>query len=251
MAVQAVIGAIGSGTGQTSSPTATGSAVGSGHCVVGAVAYFNTNATGDFISSVSDGTFSYPLLDHIVSSDSKFFVTTFARFSISNAPTGLTANFSSAVTFSQVGWIEYVLAGGIVIGHTGQSQNSPGTGTDAITSGAATAGTGPVVGFCGNRSGLVSIVHGTGFVQQFFDSTNGDWGFMGQDKTGTGGTAAATFTDTAAGGSTTYNTLVINLQASACGSLPLLGVGCGIWMAKKIEENPILRRRSLILPSLQ
>jgi hypothetical protein len=38
--------------------------------------------------------------------------------------------------------------------------------------------------------------------------------------------------------------------AATCikGSLPLLGVGCGIWAAKKIEENPIVLRRRLISP---
>lgn len=38
--------------------------------------------------------------------------------------------------------------------------------------------------------------------------------------------------------------------ASSCiiGSRMLLGVGCGIWAAKKIEENPILTRRSLLIP---
>lgn len=28
----------------------------------------------------------------------------------------------------------------------------------------------------------------------------------------------------------------------------MLGVGCGIWFARKIEENPIVKRRSLLLP---
>ncbi len=31
-------------------------------------------------------------------------------------------------------------------------------------------------------------------------------------------------------------------------SLALLGVGCGIWAAKRIEQNPSVRRRDLILP---
>jgi hypothetical protein len=54
---------------------------------------------------------------------------------------------------------------------------------------------------------------------------------------------AGPFTGTIPSGFSAWDTA----SAVNCTRL-LLGVGCGIWAAKKIEENPILRRRSLILP---
>ena len=41
---------------------------------------------------------------------------------------------------------------------------------------------------------------------------------------------------------------VAGAGASPCRSRTLLGIGCGIALAKKIEENPIIRRRAMFLP---
>lgn len=68
------------------------------------------------------------------------------------------------------------------------------------------------------------------------------------------GAATVTYTGTTFGGTQSWACagcdVVAAGAAAGCikGSLALLGVGCGIWAAKKIEENPVLTRRGLIMP---
>lgn len=47
---------------------------------------------------------------------------------------------------------------------------------------------------------------------------------------------------------TGYNVGADGSSSSVCrpGSLAMMGVGCGIWAAKKIEENPVVTRRGLV-----
>lgn len=204
LAVQSVIGAVGGATGQTVSPTATGSAVGTGSLVIGAAIYFST-PSGDSIVSVTDNlSQSYTLLDHLSDGSSIRWMTTFYRFNVTGGPTGLTANFnvSPAITSSQVVWLEYTnLQLARIVGHGGQSQNTPGTATDAISSGSITTGYGPVLGFSINRLGTVTAAVGTNYGLEVQDSNTLDWGFIAEEISGTGGSLAATFTDTTNGSS--------------------------------------------------
>ena len=85
-----------------------------------------------------------------------------------------------------------------------------------------------------------------------FNAGSGRGGIAGAaDKLG----AAGSVTPGYASFTTGTNWVVIGAAfkaaaASSCakGSLLRLGVGCGIWAAKKIEENPRLTRRDLIVP---
>ena len=66
---------------------------------------------------------------------------------------------------------------------------------------------------------------------------------------------AASVTMSATAGSETWLGLGVDVVAAggvthrSCRGLgSMMGVGCGIWAAKKIEENPIITRRRLLLP---
>lgn len=127
-----------SGASSASSVSCTlGAAVGSGSDVLGMVSWDSTGVT---LSSVTDDKGNTYALEATVTNvaDGQNYAA-YSRTNITNAPITITANFSAGVDFRAVTAEEF--SGGSTAstderdGHTGQYQGTPGTGTDAVTSG--------------------------------------------------------------------------------------------------------------------
>jgi hypothetical protein len=215
-----VQGVAGSNSGSTpvSSASVTLSAVGSGGSICGVVDWGGGNGTlsASLTSVTDDKGNNYhleptPLLNV---TDDQYYIG-FSLTNITNAPTVLTANFSDSDGFRGIAAEEF--SGGSTAStderdvHTGQYQSSPGTGTDAITSGSVTTTVDGdllwgAVGFpVGN-----SLSPGTGFTSGF--TGNGGINSEYRVQTTAGAGTAATFT-------TAFNcetsTFLITLKAPA------------------------------------
>lgn len=121
---------------------ATVSAVGSGNAICGIVSWDNTGVT---LSTVTDNQGNtYNLETSILNASDGQNFAAFSLTNITNAPTVITANFSATVDFRAIGVDEF--SGGSTAStderdgsaHGGQYQTTPGTGTDAVTSGTFT-----------------------------------------------------------------------------------------------------------------
>src|SRR6185312_3488206 len=132
-----------SGTNQvagaaTSITVTLGSAVGSGNCVVGAVTRNDNEAV---VTITDDKGNTYTNLDQVHDASTGYYVTSFVLGNIINGPVTITATFGGSEGFRTIAVDEY--SGVSVVsnpndGHAGQLQAAPGTGTDAVTSGAFT-----------------------------------------------------------------------------------------------------------------
>ena len=224
--VQAVQGALAGG--QVTSQSATGSAIGSGNTVVGAIALDYVNGA-TAVSSITDNASgnTYTVLDTL-NDGSKIELVTFIGTNITGGPTTITVNFTnSGPSFPQVVWNEYSSVGGND-GHTIQYQTSVGTGTDAVTSGSVTTTVNgdTVVGFTinsffpGGGTGGATVSAGTGYTRRSTDATAGDWDATTEDLTqASAGAVAGTFTVGTASGD--WLTAVIALKPAGTFSVSL------------------------------
>ena len=211
--IQYVLGAMG-GSSVIVSPSATGSAVGSGNAVVGSVAW---TGSGGLPSSIVDNKGNvYTILDSKLNFGPGDSLATFYGFNITNGPDAIAANWSSAISFPQVSWDEYSGSLNTVDGHSINGQTNPGTGTDAITSGnISPVGTSDVVwGTCINNNGQITRAIGTGYTLTGQDSSSADWGYISEGKTFGPGTTAVTFTDATNGSANTYLTAAVALASA-------------------------------------
>jgi len=152
----------------TTSVAVTISAVGSGNLVSGCVGW-TPNPTATLSSVTDDKSNTYTVVDNNGASDANGQWSTFYLKNITNGPVTITANFSGNATYRVIHVIE---ASGLDTSapldqHTMNFQTTPGTGTDAVTSGAVTTtANGEFVAACARKgssgaSGTYTV--GTGY----------------------------------------------------------------------------------------
>jgi hypothetical protein len=136
-------------------------------------------------------------------------------------------------------------------GRAAQAQTGVGTGTDAITSGTTVGNAGDLSVAMTSGDGATAPNAGTGYTSRYQADPGGTSACYNiEDNAPNGGSGAGTFMATVSGSN--YATAVMSFSparagGSACEKLLLMGVSCGV-AAHTLEENPILTRRSLILP---
>ena len=227
--IQAVQGALAGG--QVTSQSATGSAVGTGHTIIGGTAIDTINGA-TAISSITDNASgnTYTVLD-TQSDGVKITLITFIGQNIQGGPTTITVNYTNTgPSFPQVFWNEYSNVSGLD-GHTIQFQSSVGTGTDAVTSGniTTTVNSDTIAGFTinsffpGGGTGGATVSAGTGYTRRSTDAAAGDWNTTTEDMTqASAGSVAGTFTVGTASGN--WITAVVAVMQSAP-FRTLMGVG--------------------------
>lgn len=143
MSFTRVQGNTGYNAGAGSSIAVTISAVGSGNAICGFVAWDTTLANANCTSVTDDQGNTYNL-ETAVNDTPTGRAVAFSRTNITNAPTVITANFDLSPQFRVILVDEFSGASTASSderdgsAHGGQLQASPGTGTDAITSGTFT-----------------------------------------------------------------------------------------------------------------
>lgn len=203
--VQGGSNSFGGGTQTTLAVTI--SAVGSGNCICGLLTW--DNGTGATLSSVTDDKGnSYNRETTVLDTTDNQNTAAFSRTNITNAPTVITATFSVGADSLVMVLDEF--SGGSTTSaderdgsaHGGQFQSSPGTGTDAVTSGTFTTSTnGDLIwGGSNNSNGTGAFAtEGTGFTQG--TRVTGPFSITCQTEYRTQSTAgsgtAATFTEAA------------------------------------------------------
>jgi hypothetical protein len=191
--------------GASSSTTCavTVSAVGNGHTICGLVSWDNTTNPGATVSVSDDkgNTYNVEAISTDTTNNQK--TTAFSLTNITNAPTVFTATLSAANAFCSILVEEFSGVSSASsderdgAAHGGQFQNSPGTGTDGITSGTFTTNTnGDLLWGCCTDNVLSPALasNGTGFstgTQDSVDYTKQSE-FKTQPTAGSG--TAATFT---------------------------------------------------------
>lgn len=190
----------GTGSAIVSVITATGSVVGAGNTVVGTVSWDSLGGT-TLLSVKDDKLNTYTIKDTVVDSVNNQSNASFILGNITNGPNALTATTNSANVngaFLTIIWDEYSGASAVSDpsdGHTGQKQATPGTGTDAVTSGNVTTTVNGdlIYGGTYNTSTGTLASAGSGFASRTSD-TSGAPGIT-EDKTQTtAGSVASTFT---------------------------------------------------------
>lgn len=213
----------GGSAGAVTSTAATGSAIGNGNVVCGVVFWHNTSGT--LTSITDDKGNTYTIVDKIQDAGGgNFFNASFYLTNITNGPSTITANLNSSTTGAQITWDEYsgLSSGASLDGHNGQSQNSPGTGADAISSGSfATAFNGDLI-WAGGYAGNQITGAGTGFALRLNGvSSNGIVFLFTEDKTqSAAGSVAGTATDTAHGSSESTNVVALAIGVSVVSIFP-------------------------------
>ncbi|MGZ4849799.1 MAG: beta strand repeat-containing protein, partial [Candidatus Bathyarchaeia archaeon] len=177
---------------------ATGSVVGTGGCIAGAVSWgSNTIALSSVIDDKGN---SYTISDNFADASTSQCMATFVRGNITNGPSTLTATFGSSATFVQLSWNEY---SGVVAltdprdGHTGQIQTSvTSTSADAITSGnITTTSNGDLIFAATMDDSGINPSAGTGFNLRVANNSGGNVSIALEDLIQvTAGTANGTFT---------------------------------------------------------
>lgn len=123
-----------------SSLSATGSAVGTGNCVVGFV--WHEYAANQSVNTVTDNLGnSYTVANTYSDTTNKQRFTTFYKNGITGDPTTLTTNLSAAASFRGIMWLEFSgvdAASDPRDGVNGVWQNAPTTNRDAVNSGSVT-----------------------------------------------------------------------------------------------------------------
>jgi hypothetical protein len=206
--------------GATSSSTVAvtlASAVGNGNMLVVSVGFVDSGT--ESVSSITDDkSNTYTLSPSKVhNANAAFSYQTGYVLNVTNAPITITATLAAAEAFLAIVVDEFSGVSSVGFdGSVGQAQNTPGTGTDAVTSTAIT----PTVNgdlIYGSAVSIASsgISAGTGFTQRQNVSSTYITESLIQ---GTAGSIAATFTDTSA---TDNNcAIVLAFKAAAATSLP-------------------------------
>ena len=210
-----------------------------------AIHVFGSNDTGGgvTINSFSDGTNTYSaVLDNINDSgNAQRLAHTIAANVAAGTPT-VSCNYSASTAFRGI-WIKEI--GGVntspLDGHTGQMQASPGTGTDAVSSGTATNTSQPALissVTVSTSSTTEDLSAGTGFATTPTGEGAGWSGIYGGGNEGFGEnkrittTTAVAATATSAGGAHPYITIMAIFDEGSGGGggpvahfLASLGVG--------------------------
>src|SRR6185312_6881514 len=138
-------------------------ALGSGHLVVGSVAW-NTDTTAQ-LTGCSDGTNTYTILDRVNSGGGGFSSATFYNLSVTSGPTSITCNFSPNAGNLFISAEELNQSSAGLAGH-GARQAAMTNATDGDTTGTiVTATSGDLLWGATYDSSLtgVTITRGTGF----------------------------------------------------------------------------------------
>lgn len=252
--VQHVIGADGSGTSQTTW-TFTVSAMTAGNLVCGAFTYSGSGAalTPTIVDNASSqNTYSIPSGCNVFDTANGNGILGFQKVGINGGGTTFTVTFPSAVSFFRGEMLEVSGGSAGLDASTSQLQTSITTG---ISSGNITPSASGdfLYGYSFLSTGGISgwATAGSGFTLEN-DGANGETiGIADEQQTYNSVAAvAATFSSTAP--SSNYITGIIAFKAATSAGCPhnllTLGAGCGIWAAKKIQENPRVTRRDLIVP---
>lgn len=189
-------------TGSTTAAV-TISAIGSGNGICGLIGFDGTSVT---INSVADDQGNTYNVETIVrDAGGPTSACAFSRTNITNAPTTITVTFSASIGFRKLLVDEF--SGGSTAStderdgaaHGGQLQSSPGTGTDAITSGTfTTSNDGDLLwGGCIGPNSTTNPTAGTSFSNGAAETTDysGKTEYRVQATAGSG--TAATFTQAA------------------------------------------------------
>lgn len=240
-----VQGAHNSSSSAAASIAATGSAAGVGNLIAGGVAWGST--TNNLTSVTDNKGNTYTILDTVLNLDGES-AASFALGNVVNGPSIITANFSASDSNLVIIWDEF--AGGLAAAnpvdvHHGQSQSRPGTGANAVSSGAATT----------TQNG--DLIYGVSFDVSGSSTTFSAGGGASIATTDTGlsrhgasefavqstaGSIAATYTSNQSGGD--YMTFMIAIKAAPTGdtlqgSTPLL-------MMRKAHDLMAATRRLLV-----
>lgn len=219
MAFSHIQGAHNSSSAGATSITATfGISVTSGDCIVGVVLW---GSTTNNLSGVTDSKGNtYTVLDTVTNVDGQS-ASSFCLGNITNGPISVTANFSASDSNLVLICDEY--SGGLASSnpvdvHHGQSQSRPGTGTNAVSSGAATTTQNGdlIYGGAFDLSGAsTTYTAGTGFALRTADTGLSRHGQSEDETQASAGSVAATFTSNQSGAD--YFTFMVAIKVAAAG----------------------------------
>lgn len=218
--VQQAMSAAGSATAAASVAVTLGGAVGSGNLVCGVVTFHATNTTA--LANVTDNkgnVYTFYTVQHAANLQC---TALYWANNIVNAPTIVTANFSPASSFLRIAADEYSgidTTVGALDGHL-LSDSTPGTGTDAVTSGAITTTADGDLLYAAtqdtNATGSQTIAAGTNFVKRNDGGASAATAIVTEDQVqATRGAVSGTFTISLAGHA--MGTGVLAFKAAAGG----------------------------------
>lgn len=197
------------------------SALTAGNTVTGHVSFQNGGLGGTELTSVTDSAGNtYTIIDRQEIAGTGLYLATFVKANVAAgaAPT-VTANFSVAVAFRRIAAQEFsgLATTGQPNNHKSNASATFGTGTDAVTSTAATTtATCTVVGVAYDDSTATIPAVGTGFTSLDTGSFGAGDAFRVEYKTGVAaGSVAATFTTTA--GTDAIGVAMLALEEAAAG----------------------------------
>jgi len=228
--VQSALGALGSGTAQTTDTVTFSGAETVGNVVVGCVVYYYTTGTPT-LNSITDGGTSnnYTIIGTATDTLSNTLKLSSFFALVTTANTVVTATWSSpGILYGQLVVSEVSGAiGSTISNHIEAQQNNPGTAADVISTGAVPLGGADFVFGCSaNRSGTGTTAAGTGFTARRNDTVNGNWSLIAEDVNTNGNVIkAATFTDATNGAAADYVSALVGLQ-TRCVKSSLLGAWC-------------------------
>lgn len=215
--IQGITGGHG-GSGATITLTF-GSAISSGSTVCGGGQF----ASSTTLTSVTDDkSNTYNVETNITASGQTAFA--FSLGNITNGPTTITITLGASSGFNSAVADEY--SGALAASdprdvHGGQTQNTPGTGADAYTSGNFTTTTNGdlLYGFTvttNSATAISNFVAGTGFTIRSRDTPAGLGDALSEDRVqASAGSTAATFTDTTDTGTVVSITYLIAIKPAA------------------------------------
>lgn len=209
--------------GANTIPATFAGTVGVGNTVLGTA---SCDSAGNFSSVTDDKGNTYTIVSNVNDATQGQRYCSFALGNITNAPITITVNLSGAVNFRDIVIDEFSGAEAATNnrdGGTGQNQAAPGTGTDAITSGAiVTTQAGDLIWGAGNHEADTALpTAGTGFTNS--GSDNVVQGVRTEYLTqGAAGSIAATFTQAVASRTTAFVIAIKAPSSAATTQAPLL-----------------------------
>lgn len=175
--------------------------------------------TAHSLSNVKLGGVLMNIKDNITDSTAGQGTASFILGNVSGAPTSVVATFSGATSFTDMVIIEE--SGCAALSdptdvHVGQNQGSPGTGSNAVTSGnvTTTVSNDIIVGMTCATSATTICTAGTGFTRRTTDATEQGMTTENGVTQVSPGLVAATFTTAT---NTRFTTLILAIQPSGSG----------------------------------
>ncbi len=190
------------GTTATTIAATFSTAVTSGNLVAGACMWGSAN-TSDLTSVTDNQSNTYTIVRSIADAGDGQSAATFYRANVTNAPTTVTCNLAASLPYRGISIHEVSGADtSAPLGvETGQTQQSPGTGANALTSGSVTTTTNGeyIYGVSFNDgdlgTGSSDFAPGTGFTERSEHLTTTELSLASEDQIQTSaGSIAATFT---------------------------------------------------------